>query len=258
VASIQNNWKIKSESVQKNLDSANADKSRIEQEAKGAADKHNMDVKGLEEKVAELNAKIAQQTIQINNLEGERKRANEELAQKTQIGSDLADDSVARQSEVALVREKLKKALADRDVQYDRNSSLEDKNFELVTKVDRLTVQNKQLLVDNKNYRDVLRSKALPEEIEEYQKAKAQPPKVFGEVLEARKPKEGSQIFEISVGENDGLIRGNRVYVYRSGDKTKYLGQAEIVTIKADTAVCQMLPRGNLVEKGDHVATKLN
>lgn len=258
VSSYQTNWKAKAEATQTQLTKLQGDKSQVEKEAKDALDKFNADLKAEQQKGLELAAKVSQLGLQVTNLTGERDRLAAEAAQKTQINTDLADDSTNRQNEVKIVREKLKLALEDRDVQYTAKAALEDKIFEQNTKIDRLTTQNTQLMVDNKNYRDVLNSRGLPLEIEEYQKAKTPPPKVEGEVLDVRKPKEGSQLFEISVGENDGLSVGNVVFVYRSGEKVKYLGKATIMTVNADSAVCAMAPRSNLVEKGDHVATKLN
>lgn len=258
VSSYQTNWKAKAEATQTQLTKLQGDKSQVEKEAKDALDKFNADLKAEQQKGLELAAKVSQLGLQVTNLTGDNTRLAAEAAQKTQINTDLADDSVSRQNEVRIVREKLKLAQEDRDKEYKEKAGLEDKIFELNTKIDRLTTQNTQLLVDNKNYRDVLNARGLPLEIEEYQKAKAPPPKVFGEVLEANKPKEGSQLFEISVGENDGLSVGNVVFVYRSGEKVKYLGKATIMTVNADKAVCAMAPRSNLVEKGDHVATKLN
>lgn len=258
VSTYQTNWKAKAEATQTQLTKLQGDKSQVEKEAKDALDKFNAEMKVEQEKGRELAAKVSQLTLQVTNLTGDNTRLAAEAAQRSQINTDLADDSTSRQNEVKIVREKLKAALADRDDQYQQKAALEDKIFEQNTKIDRLTTQNTQLLVDNKNYRDVLNSRGLPLEIEEYQKAKTPPPKVFGEVLETRKPKEGSQLFEISVGENDGLSVGNEVYVYRSGEKVKYLGRARVMEIQADKAVCAMAPRSNLVEKGDHVATKLN
>lgn len=258
VSSYQTNWKAKNEATEKQLKDHRDSYAKLEQESKVAADKFNAEMKAEQQKGLELAAKVSQLGLQVTNLTGERDRLAAEAAQKTQINTDLADDSTARQNEVKIVREKLKAALEDRDKEYKEKAALEDKIFEQNTKIDRLTTQNTQLMVDNKNYRDVLNSRGLPLEIEEYQKAKTPPPKVFGEVLETRKPKEGSQLFEISVGENDGLSVGNEVFVYRGGEKAKYLGKARVMEIQADKAVCAMAPRSNLVEKGDHVATKLN
>ncbi len=259
VSTYQTNWKEKSEKTQQALDKKTQDLAQLEQASKAAADKFNADLKVEQDKGRELAAKVSLLTSTNTTLTGSLKRTAEENAQKTQIGIDLADDSNSRQNEVKIVREKLKLALEDRDAQYKAKAALEDKIFEQNTKIDRLATQNKTLLVDNKNYKDVLASRGLPVELEEYQKVKALPPKIEGKVLEARKAKEGGQmLLTISLGENDGLIKGNELFVFRRGPNPKFLGKARVLDIQADRAVCDLFQRSGLVEEGDDVATQLN
>lgn len=259
VSSYQTNWKAKSEAVQKQLDEQRASFTKLEQESKAVADKFNVDLKSEQEKARDAGVRVSQLTQQVSLLTVDNKRLSEEAQLTSQIKTDLADDSNARQAEVKIVREKLKAALTDRDLQYQAKAALEDKIFEQNTKVERLTGQNQALLVANQNYRDVLNSRGLPLEIEEYLKTKNPPPKVDGVVMGTKKQKDGRDLLlEISIGENDGLSMGNILTVFRTGDKAKYLGRARIVLITADTAVCELFEKSGLVEKGDNVTTKLN
>ncbi len=259
VSTYQTNWKAKTEAVQKQLDAKNADYAKLDQESKAAADKFNADLKAEQEKAREATAKASQLGQQNTLLTAENKRLSEEAQQKSQINTDLVDDSNARQNEVKIVREKLKAALADRDEQYKAKAALEDKIFEQDTKIERLAGQNKTLLAVNQQYRDVLNSRGLPLEIEDFQKAKNPPPKVDGVVMDTKKQKNGGDLLiEISIGENDGLSMGNILFVYRGGEKPKFLGKARIMGITADAAVCELYEKSGLVEKGDNVTTKLN
>ena len=259
VSSYQTNWKAKSEAIQKQLDTKNADFAKLDQDAKNAADKFNVDLKAEQEKAREAGARVSQLTQQVSLLNVENKRLAEEAQGIKQINTDLADDSNARQNEVKIVRGLLKSALEDRDKEYKEKAALEDKIFEQDTKIERYTVQNATLMKTNQQYRDVLNTHGLPTEIEEYLKAKTPPPKVDGVVTETKKPKDGGDLLlAISIGANDGLQMGHVLSVYRLGDKRKYLGRARIVDIDADTAVCELFEKSGLVEKGDNVTTKLN
>ncbi|MDB5336723.1 MAG: hypothetical protein JWN70_2342 [Planctomycetaceae bacterium] len=259
VSTYQTNWKAKTEQTQKQLDDQRTSFAKLEQESKAAADKFNADLKAEGEKAREAGARASQLGQQNTLLASENKRLSEEAQQKTQINTDLVEDSNARQNEVKIVREKLKAALADRDLQYKAKAALEDKIFEQDTKIERLAGQNKMLLAFNQQYRDVLNSRGLPLEIEEYQKAKNPPPKVDGVVMDTKKQKNGGNLLiEISIGENDGLSMGNELFVYRGGEKPKFLGKARIMGITADAAVCELIKSTGLVEKGDNVTTKLN
>lgn len=258
VSTYQTNWKATSEKIQAQLKTQTDNYAKLETESKAAADKFNLDLKAEQEKARDAGVRVTQLTQQINLLTGDNKRLSDEAQQKSQINTDLADDSLARQNEVKILREKLKLALEDRDAQYKAKAALEDKIFEQETKIDRLTTQNKGLLVVNQQYRDVLIARGLPQEIEEYLKAKAPPPKVDGVVLEARKDKNGGKmLLEISIGSNDGLTTGNVLQVYRTGAKNKYLGKARILEVSADVAVCELYESSGLVAKGDYVTTKL-
>lgn len=259
VSSYQTNWKAKAEATQAQLSKAQQDNNDLTQQMQASAAKHDADMKQEKATSGELTSKVAILNAQVTNLSAEAKRRGEELNQKTQISSDLADDSVARQNEVRLVRVNLMNAYRDRDKENTLNAALQDKNFEMQTKLDRLVAQNTQLMKDNQNYRDVLAAKGLPTEIEEYQRVQAPPPKVEGKVLETRKPsKGGDPLLTISLGENDGLVKGNVLLVYRRGTTPKFLGKARVLYVSADQAVCTLFQRSGLVEKGDDVTTQLN
>ena len=87
----------------------------------------------------------------------------------------------------------------------------------------------------------------------------APPPKVDGRVRAAT----ADGLVEVSLGSDDGLMRGHTLEVFRDGatpSATKYLGRIEILSTKADVAVGKVMPqyrRGN-IEKDDRVATRLN
>lgn len=259
VSTIQTNWKTKSESVQKLLTAEQATTSQLNADLKTARDSYNAKEAALKTTAGELASKVSLLTTEVENLKGTNLALSKEAKQRTQIGIDLADDSIARQNEVKLVRINYKNALEDRDKEYKAKAALEDKIFEQTTEIDRLKNQNKALLVENKGYKDVLVSRGLPQELAEYTKAKVVPPKVEGKVLEARKSTRGGQmLLTISLGENDGLTVGNELFVYRGGANTKYLGKARVLDVQADEAVCELFQRAGLVEKGDDVSTKLN
>jgi len=259
VSTTQTNWKKKTEDTQKQLDDLQKRFAELDQTSKAAGDKFNVDLKAEQEKAREANARLSQSIQQVTLLTAENKRMSDEAAQTKQINTDLVDDSNARQNEVKIVRTLLKSALADRDKEFQAKAALEDKIFEQVTDIERLSAQNKELMVANQQYRDVLIKNQLPFEIEDYLKMKNPPPKVEGVVLETKKPKDGGNLlFSVSIGENDGLSQGNEMLVYRTGTNPKFLGRARILEVHPDSAVCELYGKNgsSLIEKGDYVTTK--
>ncbi|MBN1853911.1 MAG: hypothetical protein JW829_14355 [Pirellulales bacterium] len=80
-------------------------------------------------------------------------------------------------------------------------------------------------------------------------------PRVKGEVLVVRQLN-ADQLIEISIGSDDGLLRGHTVEVYRGN---RYLGRAEIRDTEPDKSIGRIIPRtlNGRIEVGDRVATKL-
>jgi len=69
-----------------------------------------------------------------------------------------------------------------------------------------------------------------------------------------------TDLVEISVGTDDGLLNGHQLHVYRAaqGSAPMYLGKIEVVRASSDTSVCRVgLRKGEIREK-DNVTTKLN
>jgi len=83
------------------------------------------------------------------------------------------------------------------------------------------------------------------------------PPRVNGIVLNTP----GAGLIEISLGSDDGLLKGHRLEVFRSAaGASTYLGRVEVLRVSADRSVCQIIPEFNrgTIMRGDRVASQLN
>jgi hypothetical protein len=89
--------------------------------------------------------------------------------------------------------------------------------------------------------------------------AKKNPPleDVKGTILEVDA---NSGLVSISLGEDAGLQVGNTLEVYRLSPRPKYLGTLRLVEVKAKQAVAKPLPplTGKMLQKGDHIASRVN
>jgi hypothetical protein len=79
------------------------------------------------------------------------------------------------------------------------------------------------------------------------------PPKVEGEVVTVGE----KNLIEISIGEDDGILVGHQLDVYRDD---AYLGKVKVVKTSPDRAVAEIIPefKRGTIRKGDRVATKLS
>lgn len=86
------------------------------------------------------------------------------------------------------------------------------------------------------------------------------PPTVDGLVTEVRPGNGGNSMIEISIGEDDGLLKGHQLYVYRTaGGKSSLLGKVEVVATEPNKSACKVLSdfrQGN-IQRDDNVATKI-
>jgi hypothetical protein len=68
-------------------------------------------------------------------------------------------------------------------------------------------------------------------------------------------------LVEISLGDDDGLIKGHKLEVYRGTGKTaKYVGRIEVLRTTPERAACKMVKGMQKLkpQKGDYVASGLN
>lgn len=79
------------------------------------------------------------------------------------------------------------------------------------------------------------------------------PPRVDGIVVTVGE----KNLIEISIGEDDGILVGHQLDVYRDD---AYLGKVKIVRTSPDRAVAEIIPefKRGTIRKGDRVATKLS
>ena len=82
------------------------------------------------------------------------------------------------------------------------------------------------------------------------------PPDVDGVIMATP----GANLVEISIGSDQGLIKGHLLEVYRiGGGQSTYVGRIEVVKTTPDRAVCKIDPKfqkSNMMV-GDRVATKI-
>lgn len=88
------------------------------------------------------------------------------------------------------------------------------------------------------------------------------PPALEGKILDVQvNNANNNSIVEISLGSDDGLLKGHQLYVYRNsnGDDV-LLGKIEVVATEPNRAACRVLPeyrKGNILRE-DNVKTKFN
>ena len=233
----------------------------------GARERNQQLKDQLEKLTEELAFEKAAKRQALTKLETEndeliRRRDNQEkeLARLNQDCRDLVaatkatqDAEAALRQEVLGLRGEIRQAQADRDRFFGDVVALTDELHQGAMQLRSLNARNLRLVDDLAKAMEVLRKFGLEAEPARYQDV---PPNVDGVVLAVR----SGGLLEISIGGDDGLLKGHRLEVYRTGEGgSTYLGRIEVSETSFDKAVCKILPEflKGPIQRGDRVKSKL-
>lgn len=168
---------------------------------------------------------------------------------------DAAQQTLAAmRTEIKGLRDEITQAQKDKDEHLKRVVVLTNELHEAANELTRLKELNQSVSEQYARALEVLRKFGLKPEPEIYAD---QPPMLDGLVLAVP----GGGMVEISLGEDDGLVKGHRLEVFRiSGGTNTYVGRIEVVRTAPDKAVCKIIPEymKSNVARGDRVASKLD
>jgi hypothetical protein len=212
------------------------------------------------EQAAKRQALTKLETEKIE-LERQRDEQAKEIATLVQSETDAVaalkatqEAEAALRKEVVDLRDQISQAQEDRDKAFDEAVALTDKLHQAANEYRTLRSRVDELTEDLAKANEVLRKHGLKPEPALYEGV---PPIVEGVVLNA-----GSNgLVEISIGSDDGLMKGHRLEVVRqSGGVSSYVGRIEVVETAPDKAVCKVLPQflQRSIERNDRVTSKLN
>ena len=219
----------------------------------------------------EMNQEIKMRNARLQVLETERVNLVKAVEEKAkEIETVTADKQVTSAAIEALTTEAGKKAAEiealSTDIETKRGQIQDlyrqvleatDKLAQAQANLDKATRQSTILVQQNNEMKTALRNAGIDPAVAS--RIGTPPPKIDGRIRAATP----DGLVEVSLGSDDGLMRGHTMEVYREGatpNATKYLGRIEILSTKADVSVGKVIPqyrRGN-IEKDDRVATRLN
>ncbi len=152
--------------------------------------------------------------------------------------------------ELQTLRTNITAARQDRDANFDRVVAITDDLHQAVNELKRLKALQVRLADDRAKVEAVLRIHGLKDDPAAYSKV---PPAVEGIVLAVT----GDGLVEVSIGEDDGLLKKHTLEVFRVRG-AGYVGRIEVIKTYPDRAVCKIDPRyqKSPMRKGDRVASK--
>lgn len=226
----------------------------------------------LEEKLLALQKEIKQELAMRNSrlqvLETEKENLTTQVANKTleieQVTADKKITSAAIESltieankksaEIESLTGEIDRFRGELQALFGKLIDATDGLAKTQAELDKANNQAKVLVAENAKAKSVLKKVGLTPD-----SPVGGPPKIEGVVRASTT----DGLVEVSLGSDDGLMRGHTMEVFRLGDNpnsTKYLGRIEILSTKADISVGKVLPqyRRGTIEKDDRVATRFN
>lgn len=264
VSATHESWKVEKDKVAKQL--AERQQELRDEQSRAAAEKQTLETQlaAVKQDAAIKDAENRDLKGRLDTLTAEYDQVKSAAAVKTQLAGIAAEDNEARQEEAVRLREVLEKRRESYEALVATYKKLVDDNIQLDKTFVALKENYETLLKDKATLEQILVANKLSTDPNSYASLRAEPPLVKGRVIEASKKRDGrTELIAISLGSDDGLNKGDKLTVYRSGlannDSPKFLGKIEIVSLEPDTAVGMVIDRSknSLIQEGDDVTTGL-
>lgn len=257
VYTFQGAWRDKAKSLETQLDVAQ----KSTEDANSSRDREKKQLQALLDQAISDRDIVKAQLQSAQSAEADNRAL---LAQAEQERDKaLADAEVASTEAAARVAES---AVLNKEVQslrgriselIDRTRQTEDSLLDLQGRLASAVEREEQLLADNGNLRDQLRSNS----IEPGQFGDAN----FTDLIErvdgfvegsTRNQARTQELVQITVGSDDKIKKNMSLIVYRGGD---YICEARVIKVYPDKAICVVneSTRTGLIRRGDNVTTKL-
>jgi hypothetical protein len=238
----------------------------LEKQLKDAQDKNRQLSDEAEKLKQQFDAEKAAKLQAVTKLETELKSSLDELKVLNDKQNALEKDKRAAEAamnatqtnatgyrtELESQRKTVSESQKDRDEHFKELLRKTDELNQATNEKDLLKKRTDELAKDLAKAEKVLRKHGLDKN-KDYSNV---PPIVDGVV----RATPGAGLVEISIGADDGLLKGHRLEVYRTaGGQSTYVGRIEVVSTAPDRAVCKIDPKyqNSQVMVGDRVASKI-
>jgi len=264
VFTYHENWKANYEAAAESLELTKTESGNLRQEYEDYKNDNNNALKSAVDR-AELAETTADRLQEQNALStNQLETTKTELDASRALNVISADEARIRREETLKqrqVNESLHNKLDDVLASY---RALKDDLFAEEIKRSELLNKHEQVIAELREIQTIVRNSGIDLDTVAVNNKDNPPPLVTGKVENADKGKRnGIEYIEISIGSDDGLLKGHALFVYRlarqKGDRPKYLGKIKLVHVTPDRAVGTVVEKAKngIIEVGDNVSTKL-
>jgi hypothetical protein len=218
---------------------------------------------GVRRQLRELANQLLQKQAEVERLSqqftaAEAQRANaEEQVNRLQIESDFAKREANERKNEALAYKQVNTTLtADLDQRIAQVEDLREQLFDREKQIEQMVAKQDRLMEQLAANMRAIRLAGV--DVQDVLAKEDGPPIVQGKVMGTRKA-DGLDLVEISLGSDDGLVKGHLLDVFNTDGRGKWLGQVQVFMTTPDKAVCivQKDTQQGRIREGDYVTTKL-
>lgn len=202
--------------------------------------------------IAKLATELEAAKAELANIEKIKAKLDESSREAVAAMNSTQANSTDFRKERDDLRVEILQAQKDRDAHFKEVVRLTDELNQAINDKEQLRKRTEDLGKDMVKADEVLRKFGLDKN-KDYSSV---PPIVDGVILATP----GAGLVEISIGSDDGLLKGHQLEVYRaSGGQSTYVGRIEVVKTAPDKSVCRIDPKfqNSNMTKGDRVASKI-
>jgi hypothetical protein len=238
--------------LQAKLDKARAENKSLTDEADKLKQQFDAEKAAKNQALAKLESKLEVVRGELKTLDA--KQADLEKAKREAVAAMNAtqENADAYHKEVLGQRTAVEEARKDRDAHFKEVVRLTDALNQTANEKELLRKRTEDLAKDVAKADQVLRKFGFDKN-KDYSNL---PPTVDGIITAAV----GSGLVEISIGSDEGLMKGHKLEVYRiGGGQNTYVGRIEVVRTEPSRAVCRIDPKfqNSNMMVGDRVASKI-
>jgi len=263
VFAVHQNWRKKYEDSQKVLVDTEKNFKLAQEEAVNAKREFETRLSEESQKAQKLQADVTGLQATVTDLTQQNALLKTQRATQTGLAEAKANEARFRQEESEKLRIENGKLQAKVNELAGESRELKDQIFTMDVAYKTLNGLYESSLSQMAYLKEVVSKHGMETDPEVVAKMKAPAPPVEGLVTHLRKSKSNRvQFVEISIGSDDGLVKGNELDVVRVFDKEKrseWLGRIRVADLGPDWAVGEViLPSKNgIIQEGDNVTTKL-
>jgi hypothetical protein len=217
-------------------------------------------VKNLEDDLGTAKSRADEMQRERDELIEDKNLLQTELNTQESVAQIAAAEAENRRDE-ALLRLEQNKVLNVKVNEQD--AIIQQQEDELFNReVERRTIVTRytELLENVAIYRKVLAANGFDTDPKTYARKAVPTPLVYGEVVETRKSaRAGRELVQVSIGSDDGIKEGTTLFVYRIGERNRYLGEITVTLVRPDMAVGVVVSKAKngVIEAKDYVTTRL-